>query len=67
MDPLGYAMGQMAVQSVHRQFEELDAWVKPERTRPGLIVRAVRRLKLLGGLAKRLAAGSGPVPATERG
>jgi hypothetical protein len=60
-------MGQMAVRSVQQQFEELDAWVKDEPTRPGLVVRAAHGLKALGGLVKRLAAGRGPVPATERG
>jgi hypothetical protein len=65
MDPLGYAMGQLAAQSVRRQFEyEAEGEVSP--TPPARIVHAARDLKRLGSLAKRLAAGGGSVPATER-
>jgi hypothetical protein len=63
MDPLVPAMGHLAVQSVRRQFEyEAEGEVSP--TRPARAVLAARGLKRL--VAKRRAAGGGPVPATER-
>ncbi len=65
MDSLGYAMGQLAVQSMRQQFEyEAVGEVSP--TRPARTVHAARGLKGLASLAKRLAAGDGSVPATER-
>jgi len=65
MDPLGYAMGQLAVQSVRHQFE-YGSEGEVSHARPARTVRAARGLKRLGSLAKQRAAGGGPVPATER-
>jgi hypothetical protein len=61
MDPFGYAMGLIAVQDVHRQFEEIDAKRGRVSTAP-----AVRERGKLRRLANRLFARRGPVPATER-
>jgi hypothetical protein len=63
MDPLVPVMGQMAVESVRRQFEyEPEGEVSP--TRPARITRVTGRIKRL--VATRRGAGGGPVPATER-
>jgi hypothetical protein len=65
MDPLGYAMGQLAAQSVRRQFE-YEAEAEVAAARRARLVHPARATKKLGSLAKRLAAGGGSVPATER-
>ena len=65
MDALGYAMGQLAVQNVRQQFEH-QAVGEVSPTGHPRTVHARRRLKGLASLAKRLAAGDGSVPATER-
>lgn len=65
MDPLGYAMSQLALQSVREQFEyHADGEMSP--TGPARTVRTARGVKRLASLAKRLAPGHGSVPATER-
>jgi len=65
MDPLGYTMGQLAVQSVRQQFEyQAEGEVSP--IRPPRTVHAARGVERLASLAKRLAARDGSVPTTER-
>jgi hypothetical protein len=65
MDPLRYAKGQLAMQSMRQQFEyQAEGEVSP--IRPPRTVHAARGLERLASLAKRLAAGDGSVPATER-
>jgi hypothetical protein len=65
MDPLGYAIAQMAAQSVRRQFQyepEGDVPAKP----PARTVQAARGLKRLRTLAKGPVAADGSMPATKR-
>jgi len=64
MDPLGSAIGQLAMQSMRRQFDYAPQG-EHSPTRPARLAGAAHLLKRL--VTRRRATGRGPVPVTAEG